>query len=82
MHESGIVEELIHELVKVANTNGGGRVVRVELGIGENAGFSREHFEEHFRSASSGTIADGAALDLRIIAGDTLVLESLELEDA
>ena len=81
MHESGIVEELIHEVEKVAQANGGGRVVRVELGMGEMAGFSREHLEEHFRSASAGTIADGAALDIHTAEGDSLTLEAVEVED-
>jgi len=81
MHESGIVEELIHEVEKVSRANGGGRVVRISVGIGELAGFSREHFEEHFRAASTGTIADGAALDVRMGDGDSLTLEAVELEE-
>ena len=60
MHGSGIVEELIHELEKVVRTNGGARVTRVEVGVGKEAGFSREHFEEHFRHASNGTIPQAA----------------------
>jgi hydrogenase nickel incorporation protein HypA/HybF len=82
MHESGIVEELIHQLEKVTRNNGGGRVTRVEVGVGEEAGFSREHFEEHFRHASVGTIAQGAALDIHPTPGDSLILEAIEVEDS
>jgi Zn finger protein HypA/HybF involved in hydrogenase expression len=82
MHESGIVEELIHELEKVVHTNGGARVTRVEVGVGEDAGFSREHFEEHFRHASSGTIAQDATLEIHTTPGDSLTLEAIEVEDA
>jgi len=82
MHESGIVEELVHELEKVARANGGTRVVKVEVGIGELAGFSREHFEEHFRVAAAGSIADGAALEMRTTGGDALTLEGVEVEDS
>jgi hydrogenase nickel incorporation protein HypA/HybF len=82
MHESGIVEELIHELEKVARANGGARVTRVEVGVGELAGFSREHFEEHFRHASNGTIAQDAELEIHTTPGDSLTLEAVEVEDS
>ena len=82
MHESGLVEQLIREVEKIATSNGAGRVVRIELGIGELAGFSREHFEEHFRTASSGTIVNGAVLDLHMVDGDSLLLKAVEVEDA
>jgi hydrogenase nickel incorporation protein HypA/HybF len=82
MHESGIVEELIRQLEKVVRTNGGDRVTRVEVGVGEQAGFSREHFEEHFRHASSGTIAEGAELSIHTVPGDSLMLEAIEVEDS
>jgi hydrogenase nickel incorporation protein HypA/HybF len=82
MHESGIVEELIHELEKVVRENGAARVSRVEVGVGEDAGFSREHFEEHFRHASAGTIAQDAALEIHTTPGDSLTLEAVEVEDA
>ena len=81
MHESGLVEELIEELDRVARANGGGRVVRVEVGVGELAGFTHEHFEEHFRKAAVTTLAEGAVLDIHTRAGDALNLEAVELEE-
>jgi hydrogenase nickel incorporation protein HypA/HybF len=82
MHESGIVEELIHEVEKVVRANGGTRVSRIEVGVGELAGFSREHFEEHFRHASNGTLAQDAVLEIRTTPGDSLTLEAVEVEDS
>jgi Zn finger protein HypA/HybF involved in hydrogenase expression len=82
MHESGIVEELIREVEKVVASNGGGRATKVEVGVGEHAGFSREHFEGHFRVASRGTIVDGAALEIHTREGDALTLEGVEVEDS
>lgn len=81
MHESGLVEELIEELGRVARENGGGRVSRVQVGVGELAGFTHEHFEEHFRHASRNTLADGAILDIQTREGDTLTLESIDIEE-
>ncbi len=82
MHESGIVEDLIDRLEKVSYANGGGRVRRVGLSLGVDAGFSREHFEEHFRAASAATIAEGAVLAFRSREGDALMLETVEVDEA
>jgi Zn finger protein HypA/HybF involved in hydrogenase expression len=81
MHESGIVEDLIGRLEKLSHANGGGRVRRVGLGLGVDAGFSRAHFEEHFRAASAATIAEGAELAIHSREGDALTLETLEVEE-
>lgn len=80
MHESGLVEELIEELERVARNNGGGRIRVAHVGIGELAGFTREHFDEHFRAASAGTLAEGAALEIRSREGDALTLEGVDIE--
>lgn len=81
MHESGIVEDLIDRLEKVSYANGGARVRRIALSLGVDAGFSREHFEEHFRAASAATIADGAVLAIRSREGDALMLETVEVDE-
>ena len=81
MHESGIVEDLIDRLEKVSYANGGARVRRIGLSLGVDAGFSREHFEEHFRAASAATIADGAVLAIRSREGDALMLETVEVDE-
>jgi Zn finger protein HypA/HybF involved in hydrogenase expression len=81
MHESGIVEDLICRLKKLSHANGGGRVLRVELGLGVDAGFSREHFEDHFRAASVATIAEGAEVAIRDRDGGALTLETVEVDE-
>jgi len=81
MHESGIVEDLIGRLEKVSHANGGARVRRVGLSLGVDAGFSREHFEEHFRAASVATLAEGAVLAIRGSEGDALLLETVEVDE-
>lgn len=81
MHESGLVEELIHELEKVVASNSTGRVLKVEVAIGTEAGFSPEHFEDHFREASAGTIAENSVLVIRAVDGDSVTLEGMETED-
>jgi Zn finger protein HypA/HybF involved in hydrogenase expression len=80
MHETGLVEELIRQSEKVSQENGGGRITRIEVGIGEEAGFSPEHFEEHFRLDSENTLAAGAELVIHMREGDALTLEAVEIE--
>lgn len=46
-----------------------------------DAGFSREHFEEHFRAASVATIAEGAMLAIHNREGDALTLETVEVDE-
>lgn len=82
MHESGLVEELIDELRRVAEKNGGGRISRVQVGIGVQAGFSPGHFEEHFYRSVAGTQAAEAELEVEMRPGDALTLEAVEIEDA
>ena len=81
MHESGIVEDLIGKLEKISHANGGGHVLRVGLGLGVDAGFSREHFEEHFRAAAADTIAEAAELAICDREGDALTLETVEVDE-
>jgi Zn finger protein HypA/HybF involved in hydrogenase expression len=80
MHESGLVEELIETMEEVARANGGGRIVRAQIGIGQLAGFTFEHFEEHFRGASIGTLAENAQLAVEPRQGDCVTLEGIELD--
>ena len=80
MHETGLVEELIRESEKVSKENGGGRIIRIEVGIGHDAGFSPDHLEEHFRMDSENTLASGAELVIHMRPGDGLMLEAVEIE--
>ena len=81
MHESGIVEDLIGHLKKLSDENGGGRLLRVDVGLGVDAGFSSEHFEEHFRIASATTVAEGAVLVIQNRDGAAVTLEAVEVDE-
>jgi len=66
MHEFSIAQSAI-ELAEEAS--GGRRIKRITLEIGELAGVAPEALAFCFDFATEGTLAEGAALDVRRIAG-------------
>lgn len=86
MHESGLIEDLIHKIESAARENNGTRVTAVDLTIGAFASIEADHLREHFEVASVGTMAEGA--ELRIQVSDDplgpdpqhITLQSVEIE--
>jgi len=66
MHEASLMRDLMRRIETVAETAGGGRVVRVEVWLGALSHMSESHFREHFAHASAGTRAEGAALAVTV----------------
>ncbi len=86
MHERALMADLVRKLEEVAESEGGGRVVRVEVRLGALSHFTPDHFREHFVDATKGTAAEGAEVDA-VLSRDTtapdaqgVVLESVEVE--
>jgi hydrogenase nickel incorporation protein HypA/HybF len=86
MHETGIVQDLVHRLERTAGDAGAQRVVSARVWLGALTQFSAEHFREHFEEATRNTIAHGAALDIEIStdplhpSAQHVVMQSVELE--
>jgi hydrogenase nickel incorporation protein HypA/HybF len=86
MHEAGLMRGLMRQIEEIAAGQSAERVVGVSVWLGALSHMSPEHFEEHFREASLGTLAEGARL--QATASDDLahpnaldvVLESVEVE--
>ena len=64
MHEAGLINDLIRKIEQLAASEGALRVSRVYVNLGALSHISPEHFDEHFRIASAGSICDGAALQI------------------
>ena len=79
MHELAIARAVVGKAVETA---AGRRVVRVTLEIGQLSCVSGEALAFSFGLVAEGTLAEGAALDIRAVAGDALNFRSLELEEA
>ena len=71
---------------EVARAEGATRVTGIRVRLGVLSHLTPAHFREHFEDAASGTLAEGATVDARVV-GDArsarardVVLESVELE--
>jgi hydrogenase nickel incorporation protein HypA/HybF len=60
MHEAHLMHDLMRRIDAVAQENGAVRVAGVRVWLGALSHFTPAHFEEHFRDASAGTLAEGA----------------------
>ncbi len=84
MHERAVLSDLVRQLERVAAAEGG-RIAAVRVRLGALSHFTPGHFLEHFRLATAGTAAEGAAVEA-IEDGDTaapfaqtVLLESVEI---
>ncbi|HZQ88930.1 MAG TPA: hydrogenase/urease maturation nickel metallochaperone HypA [Gaiellaceae bacterium] len=86
MHERALLADLVHEIESVASRERARRVVGVRVRVGPMSHMTPAHFVEHFVEATRGTVAEGArcdvdAIDPRDPLAQSIVLESVELED-
>jgi hydrogenase nickel incorporation protein HypA/HybF len=86
MHEAALMAGLMRRIAEIAAAERARRVTAISVRLGALSHVSAEHFAEHFRHASDGTIAEGARLAVtvsadagRADAGDILI-ESVEVE--
>jgi hydrogenase nickel incorporation protein HypA/HybF len=86
MHEASLMTNLMRRIEAAAATESAARVTGIAVWIGALSHMSAEHFAEHFQRAASGTMADGARLDVTI-SDDTshanaqdILLESVEVD--
>lgn len=86
MHEAHLMETLMRRIAEIAEAEHARRVTGISVWLGALSHFSVEHFTEHFERASTGTITEGARLDVTV-SDDTqdadaqeVMLESVEVE--
>ena len=88
MHDQALMRDLVRRIVGVAESEGATGVTKVSVRLGALSHFTAEHFREHFRDSSRGTIAEGAIVEAVLETSTTdpnaqgVVLESVEVEDA
>lgn len=64
MHELSIVEGILGAVLPQVEKHGGGKIISIKLMMGEMAGIIPSCVEEYFGLMSTGTIAEGARLDM------------------
>lgn len=81
------MDDLVAKVVAVAEAEGATSVARIRVRLGALSHFTPEHFVEHWRDASHGTVAEGAEVDARMdhdLAGEAaqgVILESVDVRD-
>ncbi|MGR9089379.1 MAG: hydrogenase/urease maturation nickel metallochaperone HypA [Gammaproteobacteria bacterium] len=86
MHEASLIGDLIAKVATLAEAQDAHKVTRVSVWLGALSHLSPEHFRQHFATDASGTIADGAELEIETSddIGDpnaeALLLRSIEVE--
>ncbi len=87
MHEASIMKDLMDKVVSVAAKEGVARVTSVTVWLGALSHMSPEHFGEHFKESSKGSLAEGALVvveqsdDIHHPDAQTVMLRSIEAED-
>lgn len=76
MHELGICEDVLDTVLRRAN---GRKVTRVRVRIGTDHHVSADLFDRAFPLVAAGTEAAEASVDVTVVEGDELVLESIAL---
>jgi hydrogenase nickel insertion protein HypA len=66
MHEASLARQLLKVTLEVADRRGARKVAAVRGWIAESEPLAAESIEAHFRACASGTLADGARLELRL----------------
>jgi hydrogenase nickel incorporation protein HypA/HybF len=74
MHEVGLCEDVLEAVLRRAQ---GRTVTRIRLRVGTSHHMSEELFDQTFPLVAAGTEAADADVDVVVVDGDELVLESI-----
>lgn len=76
MHEMGLAEGILAVCLPIA---GDRPVVRVAVSVGQQQAVSADALEFSFQLIADGTPATGAALEVRSVAGDRVLVDEVEV---
>jgi hydrogenase nickel incorporation protein HypA/HybF len=77
VHEVGLCESLLDAVERRA---AGRRVLGVKFRVGEQHRVVDEALDQAFELVAAGTVAEGAEVELEVVPGDELMLESIRVE--
>jgi len=81
MHEMGIAKDLIEAVRKeLSGKKETGRVMKIYVRLGENTIETRQSLMFWFENLSQGTELEGAILDFSPGVGNSIVVDSVEVE--
>lgn len=86
MHEASLMSGLMRRIGEIAAAEGARRIIGVSVWLGALSHMSAAHFAEHFNQAASGTLAEGARLQVTLSQDERhehaqdILLESVEVD--
>ncbi len=67
MHEYSVTESILKIVIEKANESEAKKVLKINLVIGEDTGFIGDSIQFYFDRLSTGTIAEGARLEMKYV---------------
>ncbi len=67
MHELSTMINLVNMACKAADQEGGGKIISMEVSVGEMSGIIEYYLQMYFPQASKGTPAEGAELIVHMV---------------
>ena len=80
MHESHLIEPIIKGISEHAQKEGGKKVTKVRLKIGQLIGVKEDSFKETFNMLAKGTILEGSELFINSFPGTRIEVVSFDVE--
>jgi hydrogenase nickel incorporation protein HypA/HybF len=65
-HELSLMADMLRKVEAVAHAEGADHVICVSVRLGALAHISPGHLREHFEMAATGTVAEGARVDVEV----------------
>ncbi|MFH2145688.1 MAG: hydrogenase maturation nickel metallochaperone HypA [Candidatus Omnitrophota bacterium] len=78
MHEYGIAENILEEVLKALEGRKFERITKIELEVGRFNLVTEKSLQEAFELAAEGTPAQGVRLDIRMSAGMEIEIKHVE----
>ena len=80
MHESHLIEPIIKGISEHARKEGGKKVTKVRLKIGQLTGVKEDSFKETFNMLAKATMLEGSELVINFFPGTRIEVVSFDVE--
>lgn len=80
MHETHLIEPIIHGIAAHAQREGAEKVLKVRLMVGELTGIQEASFKATFAILAQGTLLETAEVELNFFPGTTIEVMSFDID--
>ena len=86
MHEFSLIADLLKKIEAIVHQQDATKVTGVKVRLGALSHISADHFREHFRNETRGSVAESAILEVKVVEdihdphAQDILLESVEVE--